>query len=256
MLPWQNLCCPSHVSSTAADQFAVFFFYVRHLRCCWTVSICTDVQGATVQKAGGDEGCALQAKGIPLVSFWFRLCCFNMPWAALRCRRKNAVQEARSVTVCRSKHDSSLRIVEVNIIFPSLMKVPQAWEATQKHLIFPLVFARLKLKPNCSCLGIIHTCCAAWGASKWFRPASDCDVEIFGFCHWFWEVLVQGYSRKKNDTTWYNMIHPQGCNNSGFSTLLRLPWVLFRRTRRRCAEEHHATLTPKGETWGDNGCFM
>ena len=42
MLPWQNLCCPSHVSSTDANQSAVFF-YMRPLRCCWAVSVCTDV---------------------------------------------------------------------------------------------------------------------------------------------------------------------------------------------------------------------
>lgn len=81
MLLWQNLCCPSHVSSTDANQSAVFFYHA-------TLAVLLDrfflhgcsSQGATVQKAGGDEGCALQAKG-------FHWCHFASDFVALTCEQ-------------------------------------------------------------------------------------------------------------------------------------------------------------------------
>ena len=81
MLPWQNLCCPSHVSSTDANQSAVFFLHA-------TLAVLLDrfclhgcsSQGATLQKAGGDEGCALQAKG-------FHWCHFASDFVALTCEQ-------------------------------------------------------------------------------------------------------------------------------------------------------------------------
>ena len=268
----ERRCCPGRTCvALPMSQVQMLislqcFFTVRPLRCCWTVSFCTDVLRKELQSKKRVAMKVVPCRprdsiGVILLPTLLLWLASSSTLQAQKCGAGGKVFDSLLFeTWFEPPHLWSER--DLCRIFATLMKVPQASRSHAESLDFPSCLrqaeteARLLMSWN-------HPHVLRSLGSKWFRPASDC-VDIFGFCHWFVVAKASGPQLDRyKDTTWYNMIqhdttwyNPKAVYNDSvfknfYSTLLRLPWVLFRRTRRRCTSEayhlRHST-TPKGET--------
>ena len=171
-------------------------------------------QGATVQKAGGNEGCALQAEGFHWCHFasdFVALTCEQLyaAGAKMRCRRqglwqfvvRSMVRASASLkwtwslqNLCNSDESASSIQKPRRIIGFSILSSPGwNWSQTAHVLESSTRAAQLGEQVVSSC---VRLCWHLWFLSL------VCSWKSIRAAAW----QVQGYNMIQHDTTWYNMI--------------------------------------------------